>query len=61
MYDAATDPETGTPYIAMEWVDGTSLRDRLAAGGARGQAIDVRPLGVKHARQVGRGHVRFLL
>jgi len=33
IYDADVDAETGDSYIAMEWVDGTSLRDRLAAGG----------------------------
>ena len=33
IYDADVDSETGDSYIAMEWVDGTSLRDRLAAGG----------------------------
>ena len=33
IYDADVDPETGDSYIAMEWVDGTSLRDRLSAGG----------------------------
>ncbi len=33
IYDADVDRETGASYIAMEWVDGTSLRDRLAAGG----------------------------
>jgi len=29
VYDASTDPETGTPYIAMEWVKGRSLRSLL--------------------------------
>ena len=33
IYDADVDPETGDSFIAMEWVDGTSLRDRLSAGG----------------------------
>ena len=33
IYDADVDAETGESYIAMEWVDGTSLRDRLSAGG----------------------------
>lgn len=29
VYDAATDPERGIPFIAMEWVQGTSLRSLL--------------------------------
>ncbi len=33
IYDADVDPVTGDSFIAMEWVDGTSLRDRLSAGG----------------------------
>jgi serine/threonine protein kinase len=32
-YDAATDPETGTPYIAMELVDGESLSSLLEQHG----------------------------
>ena len=34
--------------------------DRLAAGGAGGQAVGVRALGVEHAGQVAGRHVRFL-
>jgi serine/threonine protein kinase len=33
IYDADVDAETGDSYIAMEWVDGTSLRERLSAEG----------------------------
>ncbi len=33
IYDADTDPETGEPYLAMEWVDGSSLRALLAGEG----------------------------
>ena len=33
IYDADVDAKTGDSYIAMEWVDGTSLRDRLSVGG----------------------------
>ena len=36
------------------------LADRLAAGGAGRQAVDVRPLGVEHAGQVAGRHVRLL-
>ena len=35
--------------------------DRLAAGGAGRQAIEVRPLGVEHGGQMARRHVRLLL
>ena len=35
--------------------------DRLAAGGAGGQAVDVGALGVEHAGQVAGRHVRLLL
>ncbi len=43
IYDADVDSETGDSYIAMEWVDGTSLRDRLSAGGPLPQteAVDI--------------------
>jgi len=43
IYDADVDAETGDSYIAMEWVDGTSLRDRLAAGGPLppAEAVDI--------------------
>ena len=37
------------------------LADRLAAGRARREAIDVRPLGVEEAGEVGGHHVRLLL
>ena len=37
------------------------LADRLAAGGAGRQAVDVRPLGVEEAGQVAGRHVRLLL
>lgn len=32
VYDADTDPESGDPYLAMEWVDGQSLRDIIDRG-----------------------------
>ncbi|MGB5161022.1 MAG: protein kinase [Thermoanaerobaculia bacterium] len=43
IYDADVDSETGDSYIAMEWIDGESLRDRLAAGGPLPltEAIDI--------------------
>ena len=43
IYDADVDPETGASYIAMEWVDGTSLKDRLSAGGPLplAEAVDI--------------------
>ncbi len=37
------------------------LADRLAAGRTGGEAIDVRPLGVEEAGEVGGHHVRLLL
>lgn len=33
-YDAATDEVSGTPFIAMELVDGDTLADRLGNDGA---------------------------
>ncbi len=33
VYDAASDPKTGLPYIAMEWVQGRSLRSHLEEKG----------------------------
>ncbi len=33
VYDAASDQETGLPYIAMEWVQGRSLRSHLEEKG----------------------------
>ena len=33
VFDADTDPESGDPYLAMEWVDGRNLRDLLKASG----------------------------
>ena len=43
IYDADVDPETGASYIAMEWVDGTSLKERLSAGGPLplAEAVDI--------------------
>jgi tRNA A-37 threonylcarbamoyl transferase component Bud32 len=43
IYDADVDPETGASYIAMEWVDGLSLRDHLVAGGSIpvAEAVDI--------------------
>ena len=37
------------------------LADRLAAGGAGGQAVDVRPLGAEQSGQVAGRHVGLLL
>ena len=33
IYDTGEDPDRGLPYIAMEYVPGSSLRERLASGG----------------------------
>ncbi|MCG8461901.1 MAG: protein kinase, partial [Holophagales bacterium] len=44
VYDADTDRETGWPFIAMEWVDGSSLRHLLRHQG---------PLGVTHTVELG--------
>jgi len=43
VYDADTEPESGSPYIAMEWVDGPSLEQRILEKGHLpiSEAIDV--------------------
>ncbi len=33
VYDADRDPDTGLPFIAMEWVDGPSLQDLISESG----------------------------
>ena len=48
VYDAGTDPESGAPYLAMEWVDGRSLFEVLQDG-----AVDV-PRAVDWVAQVAR-------
>ena len=59
VYDADTDPESGYPYLAMEWVQGVSLRtlllreEKLAPGRAVTMAAQVaRALDYAHRRQV---------
>ena len=34
IYDADTDPATGCPFLAMEWIRGSSLRALLRSGGS---------------------------
>ena len=52
-------PESITSALAAA-DDLGRFADRLAAGGTRGQAIEIRTLSVVHAGDVAGGHVRFL-
>lgn len=55
IHDADTDEVTGWPFLAMEWVDGESLRHRLKRDGPLplARAVD---LGAQVARALGYAH-----
>ena len=61
--DHGVDAAGGEPYIAMEWLDGETLADRLIRGPLRvGESVRLAhrvadALGAVHAREIGRAHV----
>jgi len=55
IYDADEDPNTGKPFIVMEYVEGGSLRDSLQQNGAM-QPAEVLALGHAMAGALGAAH-----
>ncbi|MEM8930492.1 MAG: serine/threonine-protein kinase [Acidobacteriota bacterium] len=57
LYDADSDAQTGWPFLAMEWVDGESLRKRLKRDGPL-PVREVVDLGAQVARALAYAHAQ---
>jgi serine/threonine protein kinase len=60
IYDVGEDPETRTPYIVMELVDGESLKERIRRAAPLADA-DIRQIGAALAATLDYGHRRGIV